>query len=102
METIFISVERIEKVIYLIRGEKVMFDRDLAALYGVSPKALKQAVKRNFARFPSDFMFVLSAAEFQDWRSQFVTSKADRKGIRYAPMAFTEHGNLMLSTVLNS
>jgi hypothetical protein len=102
METILISVETIEKVIYLIRGEKVMLDRDLAALYGVSTKALKQAVRRNVARFPADFMFVLNAAEFKDWRSQFVTSKADRKGLRYSPMAFTEHGILMLSTVLNS
>jgi len=102
MDTILISVERIEQIIYLIHGEKVMLDRDLAALYGVSTKVLKQAVKRNIARFPKDFMFVLSAAEFQDWRSRFVTSNADRKGLRYAPMAFTEHGILMLSTVLNS
>lgn len=101
-DTIFIPTERIEHAIYLIRGEKVMLDRDLAALYGVSTKALKQAVKRNMARFPNDFMFVLSDREFQDWRSQFVTSKADRKGLRYAPMAFNEHGILMLSTVLNS
>lgn len=79
-----------------------MLDRDLAALYGVSTKVLKQAVRRNVARFPDDFMFVLSAVEFRDWRSQFVTSKADRKGLRYAPMAFTEHGILMLSTVLTS
>lgn len=102
METILIPVERIERVIYLVRGEKVMLDRDLAALYGVPTKVLKQAVKRNLARFPSDFMFVLTAAEFQNWRSQFVTSKADRKGLRYPPMAFTEHGILMLSTVLTS
>jgi len=101
-DTILTSIERIEYAIYLIRGEKVMLDRDLAALYGVSTKVLKQAVRRNGARFPNDFMFVLSAAEFQDWRSQFVTSKADRKGLRYAPMAFTEYGILMLSTVLNS
>lgn len=79
-----------------------MLDRDLAALYGVSTKVLKQAVKRNLTRFPDDFMFVLSASEFKIWRSQFVTSNADRKGLRYAPMAFTEHGILMLSTVLNS
>lgn len=83
-------------------AKRVMLDRDLAALYGVSTKALKQAVKRNMARFPNDFMFVLSDREFQDWRSQFVTSKADRKGLRYAPMAFNEHGILMLSSVLNS
>ena len=101
-DTILIPIERIEHAIYLVRGEKVMLDRDLAALYGVSTKALKQAVRRNVGRFPKDFMFVLSAAEFQNWRSQFVTSTADRKGLRYAPMAFTEHGILMLSTVLNS
>ena len=97
-----IPVERIEKAIYFVRGQKVMLDRDLAHLYGVSTKVLKQAVRRNIDRFPDDFMFVLKAAEFQDWRSQFVTSKADRIGLRYAPMAFTEHGILMLSSVLNS
>ena len=97
-----IPIEKIEKAIYLIRGEKVMLDRELAALYGVTTKALKQAVRRNPARFPNDFMFVLDAAEFQLWRSQFVTSKADLKGLRYAPMAFTEHGILMLSSVLKS
>lgn len=97
-----IPAERIEKSIYLIRGEKVMLDRELAALYGVSTKVLKQAVKRNLDRFPNDFMFVLNSTEFQNWRSQFVTSNADRKGLRYPPMAFTEHGILMLSSVLNS
>lgn len=97
-----IPTERIEQAIYYIRGEKVMLDRDLAALYGVTTKALKQAVRRNIDRFPEDLMFVLSASEFHDWRSQFVTSKTDRKGLRYPPMAFTEHGILMLSSVLNS
>jgi len=63
---------------------------------------LKRAVKRNIDRFPKDFMFVLSAAEFRDWRRQFGTSKEDRKGLRYAPMAFTEHGILMLSSILKS
>jgi ORF6N domain len=97
-----IPVERIEKAIHLIRGEKVMLDRDLAHLYGVSTKVLKQAVRRNLDRFPDDFMFVLNPTEFKDWRSQFVTSNADRIGLRYPPMAFTEHGILMLSSVLNS
>jgi hypothetical protein len=97
-----IPIERIEKAIYLIRGEKVMLDRDLAALYETTTKVLKQAVRRNIDRFPDDFMFVLNPTEFQDWRSQFVTSKADRIGLRYSPMAFTEHGILMLSSVLNS
>ena len=97
-----IPVERIEKAIYLIRGEKVMLDRDLAALYETTTKVLKQAVRRNIDRFPDDFMFILNPTEFQTWRSQFVTSNADRIGLRYSPMAFTEHGILMLSSVLNS
>ena len=101
-DTTLIPSERIEHAIFLIRGEKVMLDRDLATLYGVSTSVLKQAVRRNIARFPNDFMFVLNASEFKIWRSQFVISNADRKGLRYAPMAFTEHGILMLSTVLNS
>ena len=84
-----IPFERIEKAIYLIRGEKVMLDRDLAALYGVATKMLKQAVRRNPDRFPIDFMFVLDPSEFQHWRSKFVTAKADRKGLRYPPIAFT-------------
>jgi hypothetical protein len=79
-----------------------MLDRDLAALYGVPTKVLKQAVKRNPERFPEDFMFVLRRDEFMHWRSQFVTSNADKMGLRYAPMAFTEQGVAMLSGVLNS
>src|SRR6185503_14781774 len=97
-----IPVERIERAIYLIRGEKVMLDRDLAALYGVETRILKRAVRRNLDRFPNDFMFVLSAAEFRNWRSQFVISNSERQGLRHPPMAFTEHGILMLSSVLNS
>src|SRR5260370_42298570 len=85
-----VMVERIEKTIYLIRGEKVMLDRDLAHLYEVSTKVLKQAVRRNIDRFPDDFMFVLNPVEFKDWRSQFVTSKVDHIGLRYPPMALTE------------
>ena len=77
-----VPVERIEKAIYLIRGEKVMLDRDLAALYGVTTSALKQAVRRNSERFPHDSMFVLNQSEFDDWRSQIVISNADRKGLR--------------------
>ncbi len=92
----------IEQAIYLIRGQKVMLDRDLAALYGVTTKALKQAVRRNLKRFPEDFMFVLDDEEFADWRSQFVTSNSDRMGLRYPPMAFTEQGVAMLSGILNS
>jgi ORF6N domain len=101
-QTGLIPVERIEKTIYSIRGERVMLDRDLAALYGVETKVLKQAVRRNIDRFPADFMFVLNSIEFENWRSQFVTSNEDRMGLRYRPMAFTEHGILMLSSILNS
>ena len=97
-----ISTERIEKSIYLLRGEKVMLDRDLAALYDVETKVLKRAVRRNLDRFPEDFMFVLSRTEFQNWRCQFGTSNSDRMGLRHPPMAFTEHGILMLSSILNS
>ena len=100
--TDLISIEKIEKAIYLLRGEKVMLDRDLAALYGVETHVLKQAVKRNKDRFPEDFMFVLNPTEFRDWRSQFVISRADRRGLRYSPMAFTEQGVAMLSSVLRS
>ena len=71
-------MERISGKIYLIRGTKVMLDRDLAELYGVETKALKQAVRRNIKRFPSDFMFELTKEEFQNWRSQFVTSNHDK------------------------
>ena len=85
-----IPTERIESSIYSIRGERVMLDRDLAALYGVETTALTRAVKRNSDRFPKDFMFVLTSTEFQNWRRQFGTSSADRKGLRYAPMAFSD------------
>lgn len=95
-------VEGIQQSIYLIRGQRVILDRDLAALYEAPTKTLKQAVRRNPERFPDDFMFVLNESEFRFWRSQFVTSKGDRQGLRYAPMAFTEQGVAMLSSVLNS
>ena len=89
--------------IYLIRGQKVMLDRDLAEMYGVETKVLKQSVKRNIERFPNDFMFEMSKKEFENWRSQFVTSNSPSKmGLRYAPMAFTEQGVAMLSSILNS
>ncbi len=79
-----------------------MLDRDLAELYGVKTKVFKQAVKRNMGRFPADFMFELSKEEFTNWRSQFVTSKSDSKGLRWRPFAFTENGVAMLSSVLRS
>ncbi len=95
-----VSVEAIASKIYLIRGVKVMLDRDLAELYGVKTKRLKEQVRRNTERFPDDFMFELSKNEFKNLRSQFATSSWG--GSRYAPMAFTEHGVLMLSSVLKS
>jgi hypothetical protein len=97
-----IPVERIEGMILLLRGQKVMLDRDLAALYGVETKALKRAVKRNITRFPDDFMFVMTQGELADWRRQFGTSNSERMGLRYPPMAFTEQEVAMLSSVLNS
>ncbi len=97
-----VPFERIEKSIYLLRGKKIMFDRDLAVLYGVDTRTLNQAVKRNNERFPDDFMFKLTKDEVVNWRSQFVISKNERQGIRYAPYAFTEQGIAMLSSVLNS
>jgi len=100
-EKSLIPVERIEKAILLIRGQKVMLDAHLAELYGVETKVLVQAVKRNIERFPEDFMFQLSQAEFAILRSQFVTS-SDWGGRRYPPYAFTEQGVAMLSSVLHS
>lgn len=97
-----IPEERIITKIYVIRKQKVMLDRDLAELYGVDTRVLKQQVKRNLYRFPEDFMFELTKEEFENWRSQIVISNSDKMGLRYSPMAFTEHGVLMLSSVLNS
>ncbi len=97
---LIIPIERIQQCIYLIRKQKVMLDKDLAALYGVETKVLIQAVKRNIDRFPIDFMFQLSDAEFGNLRSQIVTSSWG--GRRYLPYAFTEQGVAMLSSVLRS
>ncbi|MFH1309200.1 MAG: ORF6N domain-containing protein [Candidatus Omnitrophota bacterium] len=98
-----VPIERIENKIFLIRGQKIMMDKDLAKLYGVETKYLKRQVRRNIDRFPKDFMFQLSKSELDNWRSQFVTSNSsDKMGLRYAPYAFTEHGVAMLSSVLNS
>jgi hypothetical protein len=87
-------------LIHDVRGYKVMFDYDLASLYGVETKRLKESVRRNIDRFPEDFMIELNKEEFESLRTQFATSK--RGGLRYAPMAFTEQGVAMLSSVLNS
>lgn len=100
--TDLIPSERIEKAIYLIRGEKVMLDRDLASLYGVETKVLNRAVKRNLRRFPLDFMFQLTAEEADLLRCQIGTSNKGRGGRRYLPYVFTEQGVAMLSSVLNS
>jgi len=97
---ILLSEEMIVNKIFLIRNKKIMLDKDLAELYGVSTKVLKQQVKRNAERFPDDFMFELSNEEFYNLRSQIVTS--NRGGTRYLPMVFTEQGVAMLSSVLNS
>jgi len=95
-------LERIERRIYLIRGQKVMLDCDLAELYAIPTKALKQATRRNVERFPSDFMFQLTRQEVADLRSQIVTSSSMWGGHRYLPLVFTEQGVAMLSSVLNS
>ena len=79
-----------------------MLDRDLSDLYGVETKVLKQTVRRNIKRFPTDFMFEMSLEELNDWRSQIVTSNSDKMGLRYPPFCFTEHGVVMLASVLNS
>jgi hypothetical protein len=92
----------VDRKIVLLRGERVMLDADLAALYGVETKALVQAVKRNPGRFPADFMFQLNAEEIVHLRSQIVTSSSGHGGRRYAPYAFTEQGVAMLSSVLRS
>lgn len=93
--------ERIERRILMVRGQRVMLDSDLADLYGVGTKLLNQMVRRNIQRFPGDFMFQLSDAEFRALRSQTATSKG-RGGRRYNPLAFTEQGVAMLSSVLRS
>ena len=95
-----LPAESITNKIYFLRDHKVMLDRDLAELYGVETKVFKQAVRRNKERFPDDFMFVLTNQEVRNLRSQIVTSSWG--GTRYLPMAFTEQGVAMLSSVLNS
>lgn len=101
MPTVLIPRERIENKILLIRGKKVMLDRDLAQLYQVSTKRLNEQVKRNRKRFPPDFMFQLSWKEAQASRSQFATLKTGQN-FKYLPFVFTEQGIAMLSSVLNS
>jgi hypothetical protein len=97
-----IPSERIERVIFLIRGHKVMLDVDLAKLYGVTVGRLNEAVKRNGKRFPGDFMFQLSLQELRNLKSQIAISSSRWGGRRHQPYAFTEQGVAMLSSVLNS
>ena len=99
-----VDLTQIKPAIQIIRNQRVMISGDLAQLYGVIPKVLMQAVKRNLERFPDDFMFQLTLAEWQSLKSQFVTSNetSQRGGARTAPYAFTEQGVAMLSSVLNS
>ena len=98
-----IPTQRIEQSILLIRGQRVMLDRDLVDLYEVPTKVLLQSVKRNIGRFPSDFMFQLNKRELEQWRSQFVTSNpAAKMSLRRFPYVFSEQGVAMLSSVLRS
>ena len=100
--TAFLSEDDLISRIYTIRGMRVMIDRDLAAIYEVGTKVLNQAVRRNLTRFPDDFMFQMDQTEFDFWKSQIVTSKKVTMGIRKKPLAFTEQGIAMLSSVLGS
>ena len=102
VKEVSVPIKEITGKIYLIRGQKVMLDRDLAELYEVETKQLKRAVRRNIDRFPADFMFELTKAELENWRCQFGTSKGEKKGLRYQPLAFTEQGVAMLSSILRS
>ena len=95
------QLNQITEMIYVIRGERVMLDSDLAEIYGVSTKRLNEQVRRNIGRFPDDFMFQLNEKEFDNLRSQIATSSS-WGGRRYPPYVFTEHGAVMLASVLNS
>ncbi|NOX86320.1 MAG: ORF6N domain-containing protein [Chlorobi bacterium] len=99
-EVIIYNEEKIASLIYIIRGKRVMIDSDLAMIYKVETRTLNQAVSRNKERFPEDFMFQLSKTEFENLKSQFVMSSWG--GRRSLPFAFTEHGSLMLASVLKS
>ncbi|MBL7663868.1 MAG: ORF6N domain-containing protein [Bacteriovoracaceae bacterium] len=99
-----LTLSQIEKIIYIVRGQRVMLDSDLAKLYGVETKVLNQAVKRNSERFPSDFMFQPTFSELASLRSQFVTLEklTIQNHMKYSPRLFTENGVAMLSSVLKS
>ncbi len=103
LETAIVTLDQVERKIYTIRGDKVMLDSELAALYGVETRILNQAVRRNLDRFPEDFMIQLTRDEFDNLISQIVTSSsANYGGRRKLPLVFTEQGIAMLSSVLNS
>ena len=102
LNTITIPDEVVMNKIYMVRDQKIMLDSDLAELYGVETKVLKQAVRRHMTRFPEDFMFEMNKEELESLRSQSVTSNDGRGGTRYMPFCFTEQGVTMLSCVLNS
>ncbi|HEY4476972.1 MAG TPA: ORF6N domain-containing protein [Candidatus Paceibacterota bacterium] len=97
-----VPLDHIDQAIFLLRGQKIMLDADLANLYGVTTKRLNEQVKRNRARFPVDFMFQLTKGEADILRSQFATSSERHGGRRTLPFAFTEHGAVMLASVLNT
>ena len=97
-----VLAKKVDSKILVLRDQKVLLDVDLAALYGVSVKRLNEQIKRNAKRFPADFLFRLSPAEYQNLRSQNATSSSSHGGRRYLPHAFTEHGAIMAATVLNS
>ena len=102
LKSFTIPDEVVMSKIYMVRNLKIMLDRDLADLYGVETKVLKQSVKRNISRFPADFMFEMSEGELNTWRKEYVRTAEDKKGLRYAPFCFTEQGVAMLSSILNS
>src|ERR1700682_4962599 len=99
---ISVPIERVEKAILMVRGEKVILDVDLAALYGVTTTRLNEQIKRNQDRFPGDFAFRLTKEEFTNLMSQFATSSPKHGGRRKLPLVFTEHGAIMAANVLNS
>jgi hypothetical protein len=97
-----IQLDQIQNMIYIIRGQKVMLDSDLATLYGVETKSLNRQVRRNLIRFPEDFMFQLTKEEYESLKCQIGTSKVGRGGKQKQPLVFTENGVAMLSSVLRS
>src|SRR5258706_6847511 len=99
---VMIPDEMVINKIYLIRGKKVMLDRDLDGLYAVETRRLKEAVRRNIDRFPEDFMFEMTPEELENWRTQFATSNSEKMGLRHPPFCFTEQGVAMLSAILTS